>query len=432
MKILITGVSGFIGFNLARRLHKQGHQIVAAARNAQLWQRKYPAYEWISCDFRQDLKPAQWVPRLNGVDLVINAVGIFHETQTGDFEVIQTLAPQALFTAAVACNKRILQISAMGAELPDVQEKFLATKRQADQFLLKLNANAVVLYPSIVIGRGGTSTRCMSQIAAQPLIPLIGHGEHKIQPLHIEDLCEQLAYIVQHWPEEKSTYLLVGPAALTMQELLAVLRTWVRLKPACYLPVPMALLRALARGLHCLGINSMLTTASLDLLETARLYPVANDIPAARPLAEALWDEPATHADTWYARLMLVRPFLVAAMAFVWIFTALTSVFFDLDSSYALLKNGGIEGFAATLLIYLGATADLALGIGMLMPTYRLAALRLQIGLMVGYSVIIGFIIPALWLHPLGPVTKNLPMLIGTALLLLTDQQTTLRFVKGR
>lgn len=431
MKILITGATGFIGFHLARTLYKQGHEIVAAARSPHLWQSKYPVFQWISCDFRQDIKAEHWAPRLENIDLVINAVGFIHEDQPDDFEVIQSLAPQALFTAAAERKKRIIQISAMGAELPEVKEKFLATKRRADQFLLQLDAETVIFYPSIVIGRGGTSTALFNQMAASPVIPLMGRGQHKIQPLHIEDLCHQVAHVVQHWPGEKATYMLVGPTALTMKELYALLRDWMRLKPAIYLPIPMTLLRGIAIGAQRLGIKSMLTTESLDLLEKAKLYPVASDIPPARPLLQALWDEPATYADTWNARLMLVRPLLMAAMAFVWIFTAFTSAFFDLDSGYELLKNGGIEGVSATLLIYLGAAADLALGVGMLTPKYRLSAMRLQIALMMGYSIIISFIIPAQWLHPFGPVTKNLPMIAGTLLLLLTDRLGTLRFVKG-
>ncbi len=431
MRILITGATGFIGFHLARELSRQGHQIVAAVRQPQQWQSQYPAYHWIDCDFRRDTEAKHWAPRLENIDLVINAVGIIQEDQPGDFDTIQSLAPQALFAAAAIKRTRVIQMSALGADEAEVKERFLASKRQADQYLLQRDNDAVVFYPSIVIGRGGTSTALFNQMAASPIIPLMGDGHHKLQPLHIEDLCKQVAYIVQHWPGKTTAYRLVGPTAFSMKELYALLREWMRLKPALFLPVPMAVLRVIAKGAERIGVKSLLSTDSLDLLEKAQLYPVATNIPAARPLAQALWDEPATYADTWYARLMLVRPLLLAAMAFVWIFTALTSACFDLDSGYALLAAGGIEGVLATFMIYLGALADLALGIGMLTARYRLQAMRLQIALMVAYSIIISVIIPAQWLHPFGPVTKNLPMMAGTLLLLLTDRKNTLRFVKG-
>src|SRR3990167_2242330 len=104
MNILITGVTGFIGFHLARTLAAQGHYIVAAVRDPAPWQTKLPAYHWIPCDFRQDLNTHDWTPRLTDIDIVINTVGIIHEQQPGDFDTIQTQAPTALFEAAAAHN----------------------------------------------------------------------------------------------------------------------------------------------------------------------------------------------------------------------------------------------------------------------------------------------------------------------------------------
>lgn len=85
----------------------------------------------------------------------------------------------------------------------------------------------------------------------------------------------------------------------------------------------------------------------------------------------------------------------------------------------------------ATLGIYAGAATDLCLGIAMLIPRYRVSAMQLQVALMLSYSIIISFIIPEQWLHPFGPVTKNFPMIVGTLLLIATDRQNMLKFVKG-
>lgn len=431
MNILITGVTGFIGFHLARTLARQGHSIIAAVRTPQPWQRKFPAYRWIPCDFRTDTQTQDWLPRLQGIDLVINAVGIIHEEHTNDFEIIQAQTPIALFNAASELNLRVVQLSAIGADEPGVKERFLASKRKADQHLMQLSTDAIVFYPSIVIGRGGTSTALFNQLAASPIIPLIGNGEQKIQPLHIEDLCLQIAHLIRHWPGGKHAIPLVGPNVLTMRELYMQLRDWLRLKPALFLPLPIGMLRGVAHLSARLGIKSMLTPESLDLLEKSKVSSPTMTAPPARTVVDALWDEPATHADTWHARLLLLRPLLVAAMAFVWIFTALTSAFFDLDSGYALLKSGGIEGAMATLGIYAGAATDLCLGIAMLIPRYRVSAMQLQVALMLSYSIIISFIIPEQWLHPFGPVTKNFPMIVGTLLLIATDRQNMLKFVKG-
>lgn len=46
MRILITGATGFIGFHLAQRLAAAGHEIVGAARQADTWRTRLPAWEW--------------------------------------------------------------------------------------------------------------------------------------------------------------------------------------------------------------------------------------------------------------------------------------------------------------------------------------------------------------------------------------------------
>ena len=71
MRILITGATGFIGFHLAQRLAAAGHEIVAAARQADTWRTRLPAWEWRPCDFMRDTNEEDWTARVADVDLVI-------------------------------------------------------------------------------------------------------------------------------------------------------------------------------------------------------------------------------------------------------------------------------------------------------------------------------------------------------------------------
>jgi uncharacterized protein YbjT (DUF2867 family) len=76
MKILLTGASGLIGSALLPRLLADGHQLTAVCRRAGA-----PAagVTWQQVDMTQRLQPADWLPLLSGVDLVINAAGILRE-----------------------------------------------------------------------------------------------------------------------------------------------------------------------------------------------------------------------------------------------------------------------------------------------------------------------------------------------------------------
>ncbi len=420
MKILITGASGFIGFHLLKQLLNNGHSIVGCTRRVNALQKYLPSVDWIHCDFTQDMSPDLWLPRLEGIDVVVNAVGIIEEKGNQTFESIQTLTPIALFNAANTLNINVIQISALGADDPDVKEDFLRTKLDADNYLNTLPVESIIVHPSIVIGRGGTSTALFNSMAALPVTPLIGDGQQKVQPIHIDDTITSLVHMIEHWPGGKSRHQLMGANILTMTELYSITREWLRLPNIRFIKIPLTLLRPLANLNEKIGGKGFLNNDTLNLLENARTPESTYHAITPKPLQEALWLDPATTSDTWYARLQSVHPMMFWSITFIWIFTGLTSAFFDLDSGYALMASGGFVGWQATSAIYAGAAIDFTLGI-MMIKHYQLRwVYSIQISMMLGYMIAIMFIAPDQWLHPFGPVTKNFPLIAGTVFLLFT------------
>lgn len=106
----------------------------------------------------------------------------------------------------------------------------------------------------------------------------------------------------------------------------------------------------------------------------------------------------------------------------VWLWTALVSVQQAQDMSVQLLQaSPRIPPDAYPWLIYGGAAVDLILGLLMLLKPSRavyLAALLMTLAM----TVVATWADPALWLHPLGPLSKNLPIL---ALLWILARETT-------
>ncbi len=183
MNVLLTGASGFIGSHLARALRTAGYVVIEARRDIGDFTAAVPV------DFTRDLSARDWLPRLAGVDAVINAVGILRQHGEQTFERIHKRAPQALFTACVAAGvRRVVQISALGADR-GVTRYFLS-KRAADDYLATLPLEWTIVRPAMVFGPGGSSARLFEMLAHLPLVPLPGRGEQRLQPIHIDDLTE--------------------------------------------------------------------------------------------------------------------------------------------------------------------------------------------------------------------------------------------------
>lgn len=84
----------------------------------------------------------------------------------------------------------------------------------------------------------------------------------------------------------------------------------------------------------------------------------------------------------------------------------------------ALLARVGITGLLAPVMLYGAALLDLVFGVGTLLLKKRRLLWLAQLAVIVAYSAIISWRLPEFWLHPYGPLLKNLPMMAAIWLLL--------------
>ena len=259
MNVLLTGASGFIGGHLARALRAAGHVVIETRRDAGA------VASTVQADFTRDLSARDWLPKLVGVDAVINAVGILREHGQQSFECIHKRAPQALFTSCVAAGvRRIVQISALGADRG--MTRYFLSKRAADDYLATLPLEWTIVRPAMVFGSGGSSARLFAMLAHLPLVPLPGRGEQRLQPIHIDDLTEAVVRILGDAKTHRTRIELVGPQLFTLRELLTALRAAMHLGPARFVRIPMSLVRV---GARVAGVSTMspLDSETLSMLE---------------------------------------------------------------------------------------------------------------------------------------------------------------------
>jgi uncharacterized protein YbjT (DUF2867 family) len=407
--VLVTGATGFIGRSVADALERSHHQVIRASRQVP----PGAAGRYLAVDYTKDFAESDWAPRLAGIDAVVNAVGIFRERGRQTFDALHVKAPRALFAACASAGVRVVQISALGADDGAVS-RYHTSKREADDFLLRTCPGAVVAQPSVVFGPGGASARLFTALASLPLIPLPGRGGQRIQPIHVEDLSDAVVALAASAAHAGRRVAVVGREPVTLREFLAQLRRSMGLPPAIFVPVPWTVAIAAARVASA-HPRSLLDTDALGMLARGN---VADASATAGLLGRSARAVPefvprAVAATTRTAALLAwLLPMMRLAIAIVWLASGAVSLgLYPVEQSYALLARAGITATAATAALYGAAALDLAFGIATLAMARRRTLWIAQAAAIIAYTAIITVSLPEYWLHPFGPVLKNLPML---------------------
>jgi uncharacterized membrane protein YphA (DoxX/SURF4 family) len=256
-------------------------------------------------------------------------------------------------------------------------------------------------------------------LASMPVTPLPGNGEQPVQPIHVDDFSTALVNLFEI-DTIRRRIPLVGPEALTLREYLARLRHALGLRSERFLRVAMTLMR-IAASLGDLSARSPLDRETLTMLQAGSVAdPAETQELLRRPprRIEAFVDASWRELLLQRARLQWLLPLLRVSIAVVWIWTGIVSLgVFPREGSYQLLARTGVPAELAPAFLYAAAILDFVLGVATLLMRRRRALWIVQTVLILGYTLIISVKLPEFWLHPYGPLIKNVPMLAAIYLL---------------
>lgn len=217
MNILLCGASGFVGRHLEAALLKAGHKV---SRGVSRPQRPGD----IAIDYQNDTDIETWVPRLAGIDAVVNAVGVLRDSPAQPMARLHDAVPRALFAAAAQSGiKRIVQISALGV-YTGIKTSYMQTKQAADDFLQTLDLGWAILRPSMIYGRDGAGTHMFMLLSHMPVVMLPDGGRQMVQPVHIEDVAQAVVKLLAHGtasPPLRRIIACVGAEAVTLGGLIS-------------------------------------------------------------------------------------------------------------------------------------------------------------------------------------------------------------------
>lgn len=225
----VFGGSGFVGRHTVRALARDGWRVRAAVRRPDLAGHLQPMgsvgqIHAVQANVRY---PQSCASACEGADAVVNLIGILHKSGAQTFDKIHVEGARAVARAARQAGvETFVHVSAIGAD-PRSPGNYGRTKAAGEAAVLEEFPDAVILRPSIVFGpEDGFFNRFAAMAQRSPMLPLIGGGRTKFQPVFVGDLASAIAAAASGKAKPGTVYEIGGPEVATFRELLDRTQDW--------------------------------------------------------------------------------------------------------------------------------------------------------------------------------------------------------------
>jgi uncharacterized protein YbjT (DUF2867 family) len=290
--VTVFGGTGFIGRHLVARFLRSGKTVRVAVRHpgrVQMATVSGQPAELIQADVLDDVGVGAAIA---GVDAVVNLVGILTQTTTQTYRAIHVEGARRVALAAQRHGvTRLIHISALGASptSPAISDQ---TKAEGEQAVREVFPQATIVRPSLTFGEDDHFfSGFAAMIKRSPVLPLIGGGTTKFQPVFVDDMIAGLLELLERPETAGKTYEFGGPQVYSFKVLLELLLTALN-RQRVLIPIPFALAEMQAALLELLP-NPPLTRDQVRLLKTDKVVsgmePTLVDLGVQpRPLEEFL------------------------------------------------------------------------------------------------------------------------------------------------
>ncbi len=221
MKVFVTGGTGFVGSAVLRQLTAAGHAVRVLVRPGSETKLATPQALEIYPGDATD--PESLTAALQGCDAVIHLVGIIREFPARGitFERLHVEATRHVLAAAVAQGvTRYLHMSSNGTG-PTATTGYHRTKWQAEEAVRGSKLDWTIFRPSLIFGQGGEFVTLLADlIRKMPVVPVIGDGQYRMQPVAVEQVAESFVRALTLPATIGQTYHLGGGQSYSYDEIL--------------------------------------------------------------------------------------------------------------------------------------------------------------------------------------------------------------------
>ncbi len=234
-RVFLTGGTGYVGGNIRSALAGRPLRLLvrdkaAAAKLAG------PDVELVEGDVT---RPDTLRGAMDGCEAVIHLVAIIAEEGDATFDsVIHSGTVNVVAEAQRAGIRRFVHMSAMGA-IDDPRYAYMQAKWRAEQAVKTSGIPWTIFRPSVVFGPGDEFINALAGVVRNfPLIPVVGDGRSKFQPVSVREVAEAFAKALDDPAAIGQTYELGGAQVYTYEGMLDTIAAKLgKKKPKAHVPV---------------------------------------------------------------------------------------------------------------------------------------------------------------------------------------------------
>jgi uncharacterized protein YbjT (DUF2867 family) len=219
--VIVFGGTGFLGRRLVRRLVAEGATVRAAVRHPEQARNALRAagLDGVTV-FRADVRDqASVTAAVAGADAVVNAVSAYVEKGGVTSRPCTSAAPRRSRGRRWRPASRVSSSSPASAPIPDRGRRTSARGR-GELVVRQAFPGATIIRPGAMFGPGDAVFGTLAELARLlPVLPLIGGGRTRLQPVYVEDVAEAISRMLADSGTAGQTYEVAGPEVYTLREL---------------------------------------------------------------------------------------------------------------------------------------------------------------------------------------------------------------------
>lgn len=259
---LITGATGFIGRHLVGELAKENCEVRCLVRSPKkkLWNSPNVRI------FLGDLSDSDSLDMaLKGAGVCIHLASVINSGNRAEFECVNVKGMERVIEACVKGGVgKFIYVSSIDAII-NPGSLYGVTKLAAEGLLKKSPLKFTIFRPTIVYGEGDDKhvASLIRLIKSLPLIPVLGNGLYRRQPVYVLDLVSAIKKSVYADVADGKTYNIAGSDAMTMNEILYAIAASLK-KKIILVHLPTGVVKKITLKIG--GLNKFLQTHSEQIL----------------------------------------------------------------------------------------------------------------------------------------------------------------------